>query len=279
MDVRSQGLTIGEFGRRTGLSQKALRLYDMSGLLRPAAVDPSTGYRRYAPEQLERARRIGLLRQVDMPLAVIAEVLGGTDTEALIRVDRWWAAQEASMVSRRGSLEYVRSVLTRAGRAREPYAIEIVDVPATKIATITRTVDQAALVSTSFASDDEIRRYLVDTGAQIGDDRWLLYYADVTPDSEAPMEACVPFTGTVDPAGDIVIRVEPAHTLVRCTVTKGECYYPQIMLAYDDIFAYVLDHGLERVGPPREMYFVPWRDIGDDDPFVHVAQPIMDRSS
>src|SRR5262245_50183248 len=44
-DVRV--LTISEFGRRTGLSHKALRLYDVSGLLPPAQVDPANGYRLY----------------------------------------------------------------------------------------------------------------------------------------------------------------------------------------------------------------------------------------
>ena len=61
-------LTISEFGRRTGLSHKALRLYDVSGLLPPAQVDPANGYRLYDEEQLERARRISVMRQLDMPL-------------------------------------------------------------------------------------------------------------------------------------------------------------------------------------------------------------------
>ena len=79
--MREQGvLTVGEFGRRSGLSVKALRLYDLSGLLPPAEVDPVSGYRRYTAAQLDRARRISLLRQLDMPLAVVAEVLAGTAT-------------------------------------------------------------------------------------------------------------------------------------------------------------------------------------------------------
>ncbi|MCA2215015.1 MerR family DNA-binding transcriptional regulator [Jidongwangia harbinensis] len=39
-------LTRGEFGARSGLSIKALRLYDRIGLLRPADVEPGNGYRR-----------------------------------------------------------------------------------------------------------------------------------------------------------------------------------------------------------------------------------------
>ena len=36
--------TIGAFARATGLSPKALRLYDGLGLLRPAMVDTVSGY-------------------------------------------------------------------------------------------------------------------------------------------------------------------------------------------------------------------------------------------
>jgi hypothetical protein len=42
-------MTIGEFSKRSRLSAKALRLYDELGLLLPAEVDPSSGYRLYAP--------------------------------------------------------------------------------------------------------------------------------------------------------------------------------------------------------------------------------------
>jgi hypothetical protein len=40
--------SIGEFARLGGVSVRALRHYDEIGLLRPATVDPDTGYRGYA---------------------------------------------------------------------------------------------------------------------------------------------------------------------------------------------------------------------------------------
>ena len=57
-------LTIGAFARASRLSPKALRLYDEIGLLPPARVDPATGYRCYAPAQLERARLVAWLRRL-----------------------------------------------------------------------------------------------------------------------------------------------------------------------------------------------------------------------
>jgi DNA-binding transcriptional MerR regulator len=68
-------LSIGQFARLAGLSVGALRHYDELDLLRPADVDPFTGYRRYRSEQLETARVIGRLRELEMPLDEIREVL------------------------------------------------------------------------------------------------------------------------------------------------------------------------------------------------------------
>ena len=57
-------MTSGEFASASGLSRKALRLYDELGLLRPTVVDPATGYRLYAPAQLEQARLVAWLRRL-----------------------------------------------------------------------------------------------------------------------------------------------------------------------------------------------------------------------
>ncbi|WP_233157028.1 MULTISPECIES: MerR family transcriptional regulator [Amycolatopsis] len=92
------GLTIGAFARAAGLSPKALRLYDELGLLRPASVDPVSGYRRYAPDQLERARLIGWLRRTGMPLARISRALAGPDPAA--EVLAYWREVEADVAAR-----------------------------------------------------------------------------------------------------------------------------------------------------------------------------------
>ncbi|WP_344735144.1 MerR family transcriptional regulator, partial [Nocardioides fonticola] len=67
--------TIGEFARRSGLTVKALRLYDEMGLLRPASVDPATGYRGYDADQVPRARLLARLRLAGVPLRDAAPML------------------------------------------------------------------------------------------------------------------------------------------------------------------------------------------------------------
>jgi DNA-binding transcriptional MerR regulator len=72
-------MQIGRFSRLTGLTVKALRHYDELGLLRPAAVDPGSGYRTYTAEQVERAELIRQLRQLEVPLDEIASLLASDD--------------------------------------------------------------------------------------------------------------------------------------------------------------------------------------------------------
>lgn len=122
-----------------------------------------------------------------------------------------------------------------------------------------------------------IRRHLDEAGAVRTDGAWWIYHGFVTPDNEAPVEVCVPFTGTVDPSENIVIRLEPAHTEAYCTVSRDDCYFPQIMSAYDVLRGWVARQRREPTGPPREVYLAHWCDIDGTDPFVHVAQPIQDQ--
>lgn len=73
---------IAEFARRCRLPVSALRYYDRVGLLRPAHVDPDSGYRRYRAEQLDDAVTIARLRAVGTSPDVIALVLEGGETRA-----------------------------------------------------------------------------------------------------------------------------------------------------------------------------------------------------
>ena len=76
-------LSIGGFALVSGLSINALRHYDELGLLRPAFVDPATGYRRYEPGQVHRAWLIRALRRVDMPIDAVRQVVDDPDGVAL----------------------------------------------------------------------------------------------------------------------------------------------------------------------------------------------------
>lgn len=72
-------MTIGEFAQLTGLSVKALRLYDEQGLLVPAEVDQWSRYRRYAGSQLADAVRLKAMRAAGVSLVDAQRLLAGED--------------------------------------------------------------------------------------------------------------------------------------------------------------------------------------------------------
>jgi len=72
-------VTVGEFSRLTHLSVKTLHHYHEIGLLAPASVDPSSGYRRYATAQVETALLIRRLRELRMPLPEVRDLVESTD--------------------------------------------------------------------------------------------------------------------------------------------------------------------------------------------------------
>src|SRR6266545_3596799 len=81
-------MPIGVFARATRLSIRALRNYDRLGLLSRAQVDPYTGYRRYAVDQFAQAGLIRRLRELEVPLTEIAEILAGSPAEVRAAIER-----------------------------------------------------------------------------------------------------------------------------------------------------------------------------------------------
>jgi DNA-binding transcriptional MerR regulator len=83
---QTQLMPIGRFSRLTGLTVKALRHYDELGLLRPASVDPDTGYRSYVASQVPLAEAIRTLRRLEVPLDDISALLVANDPAEVRRL-------------------------------------------------------------------------------------------------------------------------------------------------------------------------------------------------
>jgi len=66
---------IGEFARHGRVSVRMLRHYDAIGLLRPAYVDPATGYRGYQAVQLAELNRIVALKDLGFTLEQVRAML------------------------------------------------------------------------------------------------------------------------------------------------------------------------------------------------------------
>jgi DNA-binding transcriptional MerR regulator len=82
MNQPKELFSIGGFANLTGLSFKALRLYDQLAIFQPRHIDSQTGYRYYGVDQLPGARMIRIMREMDMPLATIRQILDSVTADA-----------------------------------------------------------------------------------------------------------------------------------------------------------------------------------------------------
>src|SRR5262245_37245452 len=85
-------LNIGDFARHGRVSVRMLRHYDAIGLLRPAHVDPATGYRSYETGQLGRLNRIVALKDLGFTLeqvrSILDEKIGVEELRGMLRLRR-----------------------------------------------------------------------------------------------------------------------------------------------------------------------------------------------
>jgi len=76
--------SIGDFSRITKLSLKALHLYHEKGILIPADIDKYTGYRYYDRTNIEKARVIIYLKNMEFSLKQINEILSNYNDDSEI---------------------------------------------------------------------------------------------------------------------------------------------------------------------------------------------------
>jgi DNA-binding transcriptional MerR regulator len=108
-------LSIGELARAGNLPVTALRYYDAAGVLRPARVDPTTGYRWYTSAQVHTARLIASLRQAGLPVADLVAVLAAPhDAHAVLASHRRRLEDDLAVASTH--LDAAGALLAEPGR-------------------------------------------------------------------------------------------------------------------------------------------------------------------
>jgi len=251
-------LTIGDFSRVTHLSIKTLRHYHEVGLLEPAAVDPSSGYRRYTLAQVPIAQVIRRFRDLEMPVDRVREVLATRDlparnrliAEHLSTLEKRLADAQAAVASLKGLL------FASAG----PIAVELRVVPATRALAIQATVTRADLLAWWRGALGELEavvstRALTRTGPSGG-----MFATAIFQHDQGEATVFVPVAEAGRPVGRAAgITVPPAELAI--TVHRGS--YADIDVTYGALGSYVTHHALSMEGPVREHYVIDGRTAAD----------------
>jgi DNA-binding transcriptional MerR regulator len=248
---------IGTVARLAQVSPRTLRHYDDIGLLRPADVDPATGYRRYSAAQLHRLHRILALRDLGVPLAEIGELLDDDVTVEQLRGILLLRRAEA-----RARLDTQAAQLTRV----ETRLAQLEEDPMTDHEVIVKRLEPLRIVAATedLTGHDRIattadRLYprlhaaLAERGIDHGGLSVALY--DESGDEERPVRftAALPVPEGITVEGDGLATLDlPAVERAATTVVRGA---PEgFPAAFDALHAWIDRTGHRAICHEREIY-------------------------
>jgi DNA-binding transcriptional MerR regulator len=253
-DVVDRGLTIGEFAQLTHLSVRTLRRYHESGLLEPERVDPVSGYRYYTSAQIPPAQVIHRLRQLDVPLAEVRQILATQDAEARAGlVTGHLRRLEAELDRTRSAVASLRQLLSPGA----PPEVSLRTEPARVVAAVSDVVAQDDVLAWYSAAMAEL------DAAVAGQERLGPpgghYANELFSDGRGSVLVYRP---VADPPERGRVRpVELPAAELATVVHHGP--HDDIDVTYGRLGAWVVDHALAVEGPVRETYLVAPADTPD----------------
>ena len=263
-------ISIGEFARRSRLSLKALRLYDERGVLVPSRVDQASGYRYYDTAQLDDARLVVMLRQLQLPLAAVKELLAGDPADAAKRIAEHWRDAEAAHDARRELADYLVSRLS--GKRPVMYEVATREMPERSLLCLKRNVDQEG----QWAFGKEFIAILRERPLPKIEGRagafFCIQWGWVSDDSDGPVEWCKPVPraeahALAERYPELTLRTEPAHREAFVALPgPGVAAGVQIQLAVESLQAWVQEleqeQEQEQGAGDKQPTFEP-EDLGD----------------
>ena len=263
-------LPIGRFARSCRLSIKALRHYDDLGLLRPAHVDRTTGYRSYRRSQVRAAITIALLRSLGVPLPRIREVLTARGPAALQEaLERERERAERELTRARRALAAIERMLREGSPA--PYAVAIRDEPTRVVLCLDAVTSDEREVEDTTALVDRLLALSTAHGVTWTAPIFCLL-PEVRDEAEFPIRVGV---GVEARAGDDV--GEARLEVLRggpCAVTTHAGPYEELPLAHHALLAWVQERGHEEAGAVREYYIDDPREVDAAKVRTEVVLPV-----
>jgi DNA-binding transcriptional MerR regulator len=251
--------TIGDFARYGHVSVRMLRHYDALGLLRPAHVDPATGYRHYRADQLTRLNRIVALKGLGFTLGQVGELLdepvSGERLRGMFQLRH--AELQARIAAETDRLRQVEARLRLIeSEGHMPVAdVVLKSIPAQRVA-------ERTAVAASWEPEDigpviePLYRDLCEQMDQAGvtpTGPGIAWYEEV-PNSggKVVVHATLPVDRPlgVDEAGFAVVGLLPIATAATI-VHRGPM--SQMLPAEQALASWVEQHGYRTLGYPREV--------------------------
>jgi DNA-binding transcriptional MerR regulator len=258
--------SIGEFSKFGRVTVDTLRHYDALGLLKPAKVDPFTGYRYYSARQLMELNRIIALKEVGFSLEEIARIL----QENLTR-DQLRGMLKAQLIRAESDMQAAQvrqdRILTRLNYLNledemPEYEVTLKSVETLTVAAIRETVPHIEQMPERCSEMfDTIAQWMNANRLPFGPSLTIYHNetytrenidaecAFIIPDSDAPKAA--------NSDQRIQVRQIDALPLTASTIVTADFYkkVDGLKPAYDAIAQWIEENHYHLIGNPRELFY------------------------
>lgn len=271
MDHEGGLLQIGVFSRLSTISVRMLRHYQQQGLLLPAWVDASTGYRYYGAEQLAVAEHIRQLRDAGFSIAAMVRALDDFDDPTLLSAR--FQAQRTELLQQKTEVHDRLAALDRLiHRLKEPnmtYEVTITTLPAMTVASVRDTIADYGAEGKLW---EQLMPQIVSHQVPMDGIAGATFhgeYRETDVDVEVWMQ--IPEAFPADPP--VRCRALPERRVVTVTL-RGS--YEQMPDVSRSLGAYIAEHQLE-VGSMFNIYRVsPAQDPNPENWVTDVCLPIVE---
>jgi DNA-binding transcriptional MerR regulator len=268
---KSRLLSIGEFAAATQLSPKALRLYAEQRLLSPAVIDAANGYRYYRDDQVTIGRLIRTLRDMDLPLASVAQVIAAPDAAAAEALLRRLADEGERRYARQRRALHATAALLRPSAPEHAPAIATRTRPAMAIA-VRPFLAERQLALARFRT--ELARgfaELADAGiAPVADPLCVL--VDPLSDEEGRLEVAIPIAAPAALPRGVTLRQQPARDCAVLTLSFEDAAAFDPTAGLDALFDWFDRRGCHAAEPPAVSFV--FTDAGVRAQFVWAYEPV-----
>jgi DNA-binding transcriptional MerR regulator len=252
--------SIGDFAAMGRVSVRMLRHYDAIGLLRPARVDPVSGYRYYEAQQLRRLNRLVALKDLGFTLAQITDIVDAkVDTAELRGMLRLRQAQLAEQIE--ADRDRLARVEARLRMIEREGAMSTQDVSVKKV----EPLRLAGLSGSAASSNHEdvgpaVQKLFEELMGELGNQGLgpagpaVATYI-TTEDGGLAITVGCPVAAEVD-AGAVRMVELPAIADAACYLHQGTM--ATIGEGYQTLATWIEDQGYRTDGTAREVYLLSY---------------------
>ncbi len=268
---------IGEFSKINRVTVKALRYYEKVGLLKPAHIDESNGYRYYSSEQLPKIHRVIALRQMGFSIQEILSLLDRHNSKEIFLEKRDRLLSEIHQ--REEQLNLITYYIENSK--------EVIEM---NYEVVLKRLDEVIVYSKKmkvpnydyyFEAIPKIGEKIVSAnpGLKCLEPNYCftIYLDGEYKKEDFEVEICEAVTDFGKPVEDIVFKTIDAVENAACVYHKGS--YDTIGQAYAYLFKWIEDNGYEAIDNPRESYIDGiWNKDNPEDWLTELQVPIQKKN-